>query len=428
MKRKWIRVLSLAMTLSMVLGVVLVWPMAGSAAEMVKLEDPCSLTAVYPEKKEENEEFVEDMETAEIVVDVYPVAEAVANEGYDGYHYDTLLQPYDQLFTSDSEVFGSYLDGEGNLDMDKADETFWAELAQATAKLVLGSLLEGEGESVQTPTPVDTILVGDPNEGTVDVHSGLYLLIPHGKDLENYASVNEEGKVVTIAYSQHHGYAFEPMLISLPNKEAYEYGEDDIWSGTIINTGNPGDWIYNAQVTLKAERMNGALEILKTLPVYESANPATFVFRVEAVSPTGDKVYDDVLALTFTEAGQKRLLIDNLPAGSEVTVEEIYSGSSYTQKQEVKLHYVREDGEVMEDPESQTGSRVTAVIGAARRVVVEFENEYDYRRTGGHGITNHFSYEGGWNLTQYPDNAEGAEGTTVPGNPAPGTDRQPEND
>ena len=47
----------------------------------------------------------------------------------------------------------------------------------------------------------------------------------------------------TIANSHTYKYTFAPELVSLPTKEANETG--------VISTGNPGDWIYDAHVTLK---------------------------------------------------------------------------------------------------------------------------------------------------------------------------------
>ena len=79
------------------------------------------------------------------------------------------------------------------------------------------------------------------------------------------------------------------------------------------------------------------------------------------------------------------MLIENLPAGSVVTVTEVYSGASYTLVSE--------------------GTQ-TVTLDSSATFRVEFENDYTPTRTGGHGIVNHFEYsdESGWGWTQLDDN------------------------
>ena len=42
-------------------------------------------------------------------------------------------------------------------------------------------------------------------------------------------------------------------------------------------------------------------------------------------------VYSNVESITFTAAGQESVILDRIPAGAQVTVTEVYSGSSYGQ-------------------------------------------------------------------------------------------------
>ena len=89
-------------------------------------------------------------------------------------------------------------------------------------------------------------------------------------------------------------------------------------------------------------------------------------------------------SITFTAAGRESVILDRIPAGAEVTVKEVYTGSSYQL--------------------TVPGDR-TAVISAEEIVSVEFENEYDGRRTNGHGIKNQFVYDeerGTWNWYSSP--------------------------
>ena len=206
----------------------------------------------------------------------------------------------------------------------------------------------------------------------------------------------ETARIATIAESDQYTYAFLPQLVSLPTKPADANG--------VINTANPGEWIFDASVNLKPERLDryGSLEIIKTLTEYETMGgtqeAATFVFEV--TGRLGDNiVYSNVESITFTAAGRESVILDHIPAMAQVTVTEVYSGSSY----ELTV----------------PGDR-TAAIAADDVVSVEFENEYDGRRTNGHGIKNQFVYDedtGAWNWYSSPaQNAAGNQGEPPAGN------------
>ena len=237
---------------------------------------------------------------------------------------------------------------------------------------------------------------------------GLYLLVARGRNLTELADykieieqtdslTQEESKrIATIANSQQYTYAFLPQLVSLPTKEADANG--------VINTANPGDWIFEASVNLKPERLDryGSLEIVKTLSEYETMGgvqeSATFVFEVTGMLDD-QVVYSNVESITFTAAGQERVVLDRIPAMAQVTVREVYSGSSYQL--------------------TVPGDR-TATIAADDVVSVEFENEYDGRRTNGHGIKNQFVYDeeaGAWHWYSSPaQEAAGNQGEPSAGN------------
>nr|WP_246597669.1 DUF5979 domain-containing protein [Faecalicatena faecalis] len=167
-------------------------------------------------------------------------------------------------------------------------------------------------------------------------------------------------------------YSFTPYFISLPNNLYYSSGEaaDD-------------EWIYDAQSVIKvgAEQRFGSLEIVKTLTEYNSTlGPATFVFSIEGVKGT-DK-YSNVVSLTFSEAGEQSVVVENIPVGMEVTVTEVYSGSSY---------------------ELTTAASQSTVIAAdeAERAGVAFTNTYNESINGGYGVENQFNHdEDGWHWNQ----------------------------
>lgn len=138
----------------------------------------------------------------------------------------------------------------------------------------------------------------------------------------------------------------------------------------------------------------GSVQINKTLDTYNATlGGASFIFSVEAVKD-GETVYSDVVSLVFDGPGTKSVEVGNIPAGAQVTVTEVYSGSSY----------------------QIVGNNVaTAVISAETSAQVSFANTYDGSNNGGSSIVNHFTYtapegtdsgEGTWNWTQQTDSTD----------------------
>lgn len=389
MKKRWIYLLT---ALTLAVGMCIAEPMAGIAAPLEADDEgfvagSCSLT-VYPEDphKEGADSFREDLAGADVVVDLYQVARAVKTSGHDTYHYE-LTGEYASLNLPDSPEEGAQ------------PAASWEETAQQAAAIALDAAspctpVSGSGESAGTK-------VGN-------LAPGLYLLVARGRNLTELADykieieqtdslTQEESKrIATIANSQQYTYAFLPQLVSLPTKEADANG--------VINTANPGDWIFEASVNLKPERLDryGSLEIVKTLSEYETMGgvqeSATFVFEVTGMLDD-QVVYSNVESITFTAAGQERVVLDRIPAMAQVTVREVYSGSSYQL--------------------TVPGDR-TATIAADDVVSVEFENEYDGRRTNGHGIKNQFVYDeeaGAWHWYSSPaQEAAGNQGEPPAGN------------
>lgn len=389
MKKRWIYLLT---ALTLAVGMCIAEPMAGIAAPLEADDEgfvagSCSLT-VYPEDphKEGADSFGEDLAGADVVVDLYQVARAVKTSGHDTYHYE-LTGEYASLNLPDSPEEGAQ------------PAASWEETAQQAAAIALDAAspctpVSGSGESAGTK-------VGN-------LAPGLYLLVARGRNLTELADykieieqtdslTQEESKrIATIANSQQYTYAFLPQLVSLPTKEADGNG--------VINTANPGDWIFEASVNMKPERLDryGSLEIVKTLSEYETMGgvqeSATFVFEVTGMLDD-QVVYSNVESITFTAAGQERVVLDRIPAMAQVTVREVYSGSSYQL--------------------TVPGDR-TATIAADDVVSVEFENEYDGRRTNGHGIKNQFVYDeeaGAWHWYSSPaQEAAGNQGEPPAGN------------
>lgn len=176
------------------------------------------------------------------------------------------------------------------------------------------------------------------------------------------------------ALSDSYQYDFNPYLISLPNNNYYSTGNDE--------------WIYNLTgsnaIGLKPEKTDrfGDLVINKTLDAYNATiGGATFVFQVEAFKTDPDTnerkcVYSNVVSVTFDGVGTESILIEDIPAGAEVVVTEIYSGASYTL--------------------TSDGSYTVTIIADGEEgapATVDFSNTYNYEFNGGNGIVNSFLYD-----------------------------------
>lgn len=447
MRSKWIKILAAAIC------VVMALPAAGSAAPL-ELDKPCSLTVeAIKHTPGSNDEIVNDLKTANLVYDLYKVADMVDEGGYYTYQIKETSK-FRELLTNQNltKKYNPLADADGRLvvprDGSNVNKDLWGDLAQEAAKLALNTLDTQTGGVGETGSPTQTAtglpvigeIVGtirpgknaftgpervlynaslgsvEPGSNPISLDAGLYLLIARGSNVDAYITSERvrsngrdsaanptagEEKLVTVAYTDQHVYTFAPQLISLPTKEADANGQ--------ISTANNGDWIYNPTVHLKPEQhlRYGYLEIVKDLLTYESfagqSEEAVFVFQVEATLGEGDQkvsVYSDVKTLTFTGTGLKSVLIDKIPVGAEVTVTEVYSGASYTLKTVGQKYYgpgVEPDGGVSPGYSTLENGPVNAVIRVNDVASVKFTNEYDHRQTSGHGVINHYEYGvNGW--------------------------------
>lgn len=225
----------------------------------------------------------------------------------------------------------------------------WSERAAEAKKL-----LKDDTE----PTTTVTLTQG---RGTATgLKTGLYLV--------------DTPKVITTNYT----YTFTPYLVSLPTNNYYS------------GNGASDDWIYdltkehNSAVGLKPEQhvRYGNLVINKELVDHNATfgNNATFVFQID-ITTLDKKTETRIEELTFNAAGSDSVTIEKIPAGSTVTVTEVYSGASYklTSENKVKATIVAND-------EKEAGQ-------AGETAVVSFTNEHDRRTNGGYGVKNNFKLD-----------------------------------
>lgn len=169
----------------------------------------------------------------------------------------------------------------------------WADVAVA-----LDNALSDSIQPTATATPSETI---------TGLQTGLYLVV--AKELVNGTSNCR--------------YEFAPYLVSLPNNY-YDKTGDDTWDYELVGDDAVG---------LKPQQFDryGYLVIQKDLINYDETNPsAVFVFEVTAKKGK-DLVFNDVVAIDFTNKGTDYIKVGPIVAGAEVTVKEVYQGASYEQ-------------------------------------------------------------------------------------------------
>ena len=345
------RLLTALLTLCMAAAPAAVWAAAGGTAFAAESIDFTRDMSIAIEAFPEGHDFAEDITDAGVVVDVYQVAEAAVQTGYDA---------YDFILTQDFA------------DVDLADmQTLDAQVAQT--QVAAGIVRDAE----EAPAPVTSLAYGESSAFA----PGLYLLIPHGEAMGNYWRTTEDGSLVTVAGTQEWEYRFSPQLISLPTRESSE---------EVVMTSDSGEWIYDLSVSLKAERAPrfGDLIIEKTVDRFRG-EPVTVVFSI-VDTETGGDIYSNVASVYITDASGGSTRVTKIPAGISVTVTEIYAGPRYNP-----------------DPKPQTVQIVASTAAAAEDSIatVSFHNTSTPSGNGGHGIENHFTYNGetgGWDLVTTP--------------------------
>ena len=150
----------------LVLGLIVATPGLDGEAEAIDFNQKCSVTVSPVDPK--NTEYAADLDTADVVIDLYKVADAVAVDGYDTYDF-SFIDGYEKL----EEIYKN--------DPNNAD---WRKMAQTAARYALehGTPVAG-GNGVAAKSTIG------------DLGCGLYLLIARGNGIEDYTTTvkQEEG-------------------------------------------------------------------------------------------------------------------------------------------------------------------------------------------------------------------------------------------
>lgn len=184
---------------------------------------------------------------------------------------------------------------------------------------------------------------------TTVLETGMYLIVPQE------------------AESAYYTYNFEPTLVSLPDN--YYYDE---------NSGGNDDWEYNPVITLKPEQTErlGNVKINKNLLHVNTSvgNNATFVYQVSYTTPRGE-TRTELATVDLSEGNTEGMtvLVEGIPAGSQVTVTEEYTGAGYE-----LVASANEGG--------------TTVI-ADDTISWTFTNDTDGTWNGGYGVVNSYNVD-----------------------------------
>lgn len=296
----------------------------------VETDKKCSLTFTL-----DDTEFAE-LRDLEIPVDVYKVADITEEAVYDTTNYTDFA----------------------DLELEKVSSTTtaeeWAKMAEKAMETV-------ENKGIK---PTEKVKVTKPEGATKstgvirDLETGMYLVQAETVQSNEYT------------------YDFTPYLVSLPNNYYSKENSDDTW-------------VYDVTTGMKPQQTQryGDLEIVKNLTEYNaSLKDALFVFQVEGTR-NGKQVYSDVVSIKFDEAGKKSVLVEDLPAGTVVTVKEVYAGGSYS------------------NTSGETQEAVIVAEGVTDNPVsVSFTNTYNGKLIPGTGIVNHFEKKNGeWDWEQQTD-------------------------
>ena len=303
----------------------------------VETNRKCSLTFTL----DDDTEFAE-LRGLEIPVDVYKVADITEEAVYDTAKYKDFA----------------------GLGLEKVSSTTnaedWANMAEKAMKTVEEKGIEPTADVKVTKSKDATESTGAAEfTGVINnLETGMYLVQAETVQSDEYT------------------YDFTPYLVSLPNNYYSKENPDDTW-------------VYDVTTGMKPQQTQryGDLEIFKDLTEYNaSLKDALFVFQVEGTR-NGEQVYSDVVSIKFNQAGKKSVLVKHLPAGTEVTVKEVYAGGSYsnTSGDTQKAEIVAEG--ITDNPAS-----------------VSFTNTYNGKLIPGTGIVNHFeNKDGEWDWEQQTD-------------------------
>ena len=219
-------------------------------------------------------------------------------------------------------------------------------------------------------TPEATVSI---NNGLFDTNVGdIYIALVRTLDQQKAViSTGTDNNYVTKVEHPSFSYEFKPML----------------YMDGVRKDSDP-----NPEIPCKYTRTEklGELVIEKILKSYRISKPVTFVFKITKVKDvSGAEVNQemDVLALTFKEAGKKKLIVKDIPVGTTIKVEEVYAGAGYAiSGTDVNTIVIQQDS----NEKKAEGYKESKVI---------FANDFNDNEKKGYGVSNTFvKKENGWDF------------------------------
>lgn len=295
----------------------------------------------------------------EVKVDVIKIADAEANEQYETFDYSLVAPFASEAMQSRLETAQKNSDG-GNEWKLLAAQAF--DLI-GNATVAKSGTISGEGATV-------TI------EG---LENGMYLVVPHDP-------ADAEGEYNLSVTGERLKYEFTPSVISLPTKYNDAYNPDDPASylDGEVRTDSTGEWMDSVTIALKVTESPayGRLKIKKHVDGFTTPFTAKFTIKSTGDSPYK---YENVASVYVDSENGGETVVDQIPLGTVVTVEETYYGAGYTLKSGgVQTLTINSDEEVADGDKDR---------------LAEFTNT-PTDTTHGYGIENKFEYDEGegWTL------------------------------
>lgn len=354
------------------------------AAVGVKTDEKCSLQVNCNVQMQIDKETAaatpydpvyDEVKEKELIVNIYKVADILVTGKYEPLN---TLNGLDGLKSVNSES--------------KAKD--WQDLAVAAKTAVTEAGIQ----------PTET---GKTTSGSIvfnDLPTGMYLI--------------DAQQLLTAEYR----YEFTPYLISLPNNYFYSSG-NDAWDYDLIDNDTSDEGVEgttNHAVGLKPQQFDryGYLVIEKNLSNFNAVNEedvdnpaAVFVFEVVAKKDK-DVVFNDVVAIDFTNAGNDTVKVGPIKAGAEVTVTEVYQGASYEQvKVEPETSQIIVANAYWDDCDTYKDAKLKSLetlpvndiaVTAQNKTFVKFifTNQHNDVPNSGTGVVNTFTAGESWGVSQ----------------------------
>ena len=104
---------------------------------------------------------------------------------------------------------------------------------------------------------------------------------------------------------------------------------------------------FGALIGFTKEEFKGCVEIIQTLKPYETplSENAVFVYDVEATYD-GRVVYSDVVKIEASAMGQNSILVENIRAGADVTIELVYYPNGFECSETMKSTTIKSGGDI----------------------------------------------------------------------------------